>query len=590
MASLFAGVAEAQDTSAGWCSYPRLPPKQATESRRTAFWIKTPEKEPNNSRQTAQPIPLGRGDGQDPDIDVTGSLRRMSSGAGEDYDVYSFSADAGDILGFACIGLQRLDPVVELFDQSGPDPILKNNDHKNIALHLPRNTDFPVAATPYDSAGIYTFSSKGTYYILVRGHYKSTGQYTLQLRLRRPYMESQKIGEFQKVFVDFDGATIDARQVFSLGSGGSTRLSPLSDFLPAWGLDKNDLQALQDNIIERLISTYTPLDTAHVEFTDKPSSDKHVSRIIIGGTSSQLSNYEGLGLSENIDPGNYNTNDQAIVLLDKLSAPAGKVTSINSIDNTDTKEKKIDAVAATIANLAAHELGHNLGIFHCFPGNSTRSMMDSGTVEFIQNSLDAWPFVNDEYDYAEGYATAKSIQPVNNTISWSLTVGQLSDTTYRTKLEHDLLLDELLAAKGGAKALSDPTLARTWNDLYSSSSLDDLDQLSSTDTHAVAKYSANLSEYLRHLTSSMSPRPVRVVSAGGWKNPGTIVEAGHVETPYEYEAKQLLLMMPRQMFFELCAEAGISYEDSSVLMDLILQASGHENTWEKFSVDDDQEP
>ena len=74
---------------------------------------------------------------------------------------------------------------------------------------------------------------------------RGPGRYRVDLRLRRPGLETASRGEHQILFLDFDGAAIDP-STFGTDSG---TLSPLADFLAGWDLGPDDRDALIDAII-----------------------------------------------------------------------------------------------------------------------------------------------------------------------------------------------------------------------------------------------------------------------------------------------------------------------------------------------------
>ena len=68
----------------------------------------------------------------------------------------------------------------------------------------------------------------------------------MRLAIRRPVLEGQPPGVRQKIFLDFDGATFNTG-IF--GGAGQATLSPLSNFMAAWGLQATDENALIDAVI-----------------------------------------------------------------------------------------------------------------------------------------------------------------------------------------------------------------------------------------------------------------------------------------------------------------------------------------------------
>src|SRR5207302_814134 len=82
-----------------------------------------------------------------------------------------------------------------------------------------------------------------------------TGPYTLQLRDFRPVLEQQPAYSHQVLFLDFNGANVNVAENFpELGGVGNpdAHLSPLSTFLPRWGLTPADENAVIDAIVAQV--------------------------------------------------------------------------------------------------------------------------------------------------------------------------------------------------------------------------------------------------------------------------------------------------------------------------------------------------
>ncbi|MFQ5412455.1 MAG: hypothetical protein ACE5EC_09145, partial [Phycisphaerae bacterium] len=237
----------------------------------------------------------------------------------------------------------------------------------------------------------------------------STGSYTLQIRSRRPSAETElNASEQQIIFLDFDGASINANDIFGFGSTNAT-LSPLSDFLPRWGLLPTDEDAVIDAIIAAFEENFDSLRLATLngdrdtdntnghfdieiqnsrddtDVFDQPVVEPNFSRIIIGGTIDELG-IGTIGIAQFIDPGNFSREDTAVVLLDLLSASPGDPNSLNQF-NLSGGMSKIDLIGVGVGNVAAHEAGHYLGCWHTNNGldqsgfcslNFTPNLMDTG--------------------------------------------------------------------------------------------------------------------------------------------------------------------------------------------------------------------
>ena len=100
--------------------------------------------------------------------------------------------------------------------------------------------------------------------------------------------------------------------------------------------------------------------------------------MIIGGTIAQ-SGISTIGIAQFIDPGNYNREDSAVVLLDVLSDPTGNA-SLNTYLNATSD--RVAFVSRAVGNVTAHEIGHLIGNFHTNNANEQLSLMDAGGLNF----------------------------------------------------------------------------------------------------------------------------------------------------------------------------------------------------------------
>ena len=91
----------------------------------------------------------------------------------------------------------------------------------------------------------YVIDAAGTYTIAVD---QGSGAYDLNLRVYRPALEDALEGTEQILYLDFDGASIDATDVFGFGNPAAD-LSPLASYLPGWGLSAADEDAVIDSIL-----------------------------------------------------------------------------------------------------------------------------------------------------------------------------------------------------------------------------------------------------------------------------------------------------------------------------------------------------
>ena len=236
----------------------------------------------------------------------------------QDVDVYRVDLRPGDVLGASVTGAAR---VLEVLDRTGTRVMGSGRDQTanypdDSPLVMPGNATLDhVAALP------------GRHFVVVS---RGEGDYRLDLRVRRPALETAAPGERQILFLDFDGAFVDPT-TFGSDSGD---LSPLAEFLPGWGLGQQDESALIDAVRATVVENLQrdPAERGgnpgfDVEIRNSrdhldPWGEPNVTRIIIGGSREQLG-FDTVGLAQTVDAGNFDREETAVVLLDQLSAPAG---------------------------------------------------------------------------------------------------------------------------------------------------------------------------------------------------------------------------------------------------------------------------
>lgn len=139
----------------------------------------------------------------------------------------------------------------------------------------------------------------------------------------------------------------------------------------------------------------------------------YVSRVVIGGTFEEL-RISPSGIASSIDPGNLGYEDEAVILLDRLSAPAPATGSINTyLPPNLNKRQRIKLIARVLAIRIAHQAGHYLGNYHTDAGNATENIMDLsvpwgmgadrllGTADDIEVRFGTGILIVDEFDPSE---------------------------------------------------------------------------------------------------------------------------------------------------------------------------------------------
>lgn len=396
------------DWSGQWCRYTGPKKRSSTNTQQSVGKVTTIlETEAvageNDSFAKAQIVAIAPAPVNPVNIDLKGTVH-----IGADVDLYRFTATKGDVLGCAVIAEASLNPTLAI-QQLSQISLIENDDHSGIASMYPPGSPFPGGVGLYDSALTWIVPADGDYLIRVGSYLEaSRGTYTLQIRARRPSMEDQNLGGTQVIFIDFDGATVNAQGIwgYSFARNPAT-LSPLRDFMGGWGLGPEDEAAVVDAVITTVENGFDALRLASLngnrdidstaghfdvqvlnsrDHAD-PFGQPNVSRVIVGGTIDQLG-IPTIGIAQSIDPGNFDREETAVVLLDLLSSPREYVwngqtylnlDSINAIDIAGNLTK-IDVIGQAVGNIVVHEAGHYLGNWHTDNQNEVPCIMDKGGV------------------------------------------------------------------------------------------------------------------------------------------------------------------------------------------------------------------
>lgn len=289
-------------------------------------------------------------------------------------DIFSVELEAGDVIGVSSNIVAELSIV-------GPD--FKDRFGSSLAWNdlYPAGSPLPTSATGSEVSDVARES--GTHYIRVRSVDEFPTPYQLEAEVFRPGTEDTPP---QRIFVDFDGATLDANGLFGSGPAfGNATLSPLSTFLAAWGLSGADQDELISEILATIEENLADLAALHPGLSYEllssrddpdPFGEPGVSRVVVGGTQAQLGRTT-IGVSSAIDPGNFGLEDTAVVLLDRLSGPASEASSLNRFTLWPGRTK-VELVGLGVGNIASHEIGHFLGSWHTEVQNSIYTLVDSG--------------------------------------------------------------------------------------------------------------------------------------------------------------------------------------------------------------------
>ncbi len=289
-----------------------------------------------------------------------------------------FNLRSSDIFGASFTGNPAL---LSLVDDKGRERQGSTQDATGIhpaASPLPGGT--AALSHAVDNPGTFTLS------MLVLG----PGDFTISLRdFTNPLLDAAP-GDVQTVFIDFDGAAVDVGKIcFGLPPGLFVpTLSPLSSFLPNWGLTADDEDAVIDSIMshvhESLVTDVRregPEGSFDIRLLNSrdhadPGDAPNTSRVVVGGTIAETF-CPTIGIAESIDVGNFETSESAFVLLDLLSADATNPNSLNQFP-ISPYSSIIELIGAGVGNITAHEAGHFLGNWHTDQFNENANIQDQG--------------------------------------------------------------------------------------------------------------------------------------------------------------------------------------------------------------------
>jgi hypothetical protein len=339
---------------------------------RTLPSVNLVEAEPNDSMAFANDIPRVLGT----PVNVSGAVGTLG-----DRDWLAIPLHQGDVIGATVQGQQELNPQVQLVNSAGQQ-MIANDNGRAFGQYLPDQSPLPHNQTSGPNAAIYyVISTSDTYYLEVSASGDaSTGKYNLDVVVARPGLEAQPVGTKQILYLDFDGATVNLARFRGSTLTGNKSLPPLAQSLPEWGLTASDENAVIDEVVamvkEKLYS-YVAANGLNGDFAstgiagqfgidirnsrddpDEYGKNPLVSRVVIGGTPEEAGLPAGiLGMSEDIDVGNFKTDDESVATVDFITLGL-------ALFPIQPPATKIDFIATGIATLVAHEAGHLFGCFH----------------------------------------------------------------------------------------------------------------------------------------------------------------------------------------------------------------------------------
>ncbi|MEE9412036.1 MAG: PPC domain-containing protein [Methylococcales bacterium] len=309
----------------------------------------------------------GRGIGSE------GEYELLITTATPDIDIYAIDLKAGDVIGATINGAGNR---LQVFETNGTEVIGSSQD---LSALYPVSSPLPGGG---NAVLAYTASVDARHFVAVSGN---EGNYDATLEVYRAGLENEPRRSIQTILLDFDGARV---QTSVFGGPGQRELTGLAGFLGGWGLGPDDEDALIDAIVEVVTENlHQDLierglnENFDVEIVDNRDGqiefgEDQVSRIVIGGTIRE-SGIPTIGVASSIDPGNFGHEDDALVLLDLLSAPLPDPNSINTYLAANS-ENRIKLIATGLGNIVSHEAGHFLGNYHTDQFNESPNIMDQG--------------------------------------------------------------------------------------------------------------------------------------------------------------------------------------------------------------------
>jgi hypothetical protein len=339
-----------------------------------------------------------------------------------DADYYSVRLRPGDVIGGVANGVAN-----------GLAITTPSGEERVSAVGLDASSLYPPTS-PLPGGGnttlAYVAEEAGWYAIQATG---GTGAYDLTVEGYRPGTQGDS-GRRQTVLLDFAPGRVNTG---IWGGPGTRELSPFSAFIAKWGLSRtqerqienkitNTVRAnIQEEVEEAGLNDSVNVDVVTTRTNPELEGKPNVSHVYVAGTIAE-SGINTIGIAQYIDPGNYGHEDEAIILLDVLSNPAGPISSLNTFMNASSDRMKF--VTNAVGNVVSHEIGHTIGNYHTDFSNDVHNIMDSGGGFFAENLYGVGPdmiggtaddentmFETDTYSPAEGFT---GLENTLNVTAW----------------------------------------------------------------------------------------------------------------------------------------------------------------------------
>jgi len=309
----------------------------------------------------------GSGDGAGSE----GRYRFSVQASRPDSDFFAVSLEAGDVLGGTVDGATSL----SVYD---PDRQKVFGSRFDASFIYPDSTPMPGGGRAVVD---HVASTTGRHTVEV---VYGIGGYRADLEVYRAGLDDDSAGTEQTLFLDFDGERLNTG-IF--GGSGVTRLSPMRAFLDRWGIAAAREDAVIDAVIanvrenvrrdlaRRGLNGSFDVEILNSRDDADPWGEDNVSRVIVGG-SIRESGVFTIGIAESIDPGNFDQEESALLLLDLLSARERQPYSINHF--LSPRSDRVAFVGQVLGNVVAHEAGHYLGNWHVDQFDASPNLMDQG--------------------------------------------------------------------------------------------------------------------------------------------------------------------------------------------------------------------
>ncbi|PUA81756.1 hypothetical protein C7S10_06730 [Nocardioides currus] len=277
----------------------------------------------------------------------------------------------------------------------------------------------------------YVAEEAGWYSVEVSG---LVGDYEVTVEGYRPGTQGDR-GRTQTVLLDFAPGRVNTG---TWGGPGVRSVSPFASFVPLWGIPRASARQVENKVLAGVkanldaeleaggLNPNVNVEVLNARTNPELIGQENVSHIYVAGTIAE-SGISTIGIAQYIDPGNYGHQDEAIVLLDVLSAPAGPASSLNTFMTAASDRVKF--VSAAVSNVVAHEVGHTIGNYHTDNADEVGNMMDSGGANFATNLYGVGPdgiggtaddanvaFVTDTYAPVEGFT---GLENTLNVSAWA---------------------------------------------------------------------------------------------------------------------------------------------------------------------------